>query len=174
MSTSYGAGICVGYKFLFEDALRPFEQKIGKTRFRMKKRFDPSTGKPIKPKKVYIERRQTVYVHDDLRTTDHLDDPGDEEVSTWDFLEKLAEKHGFQSVIYGYDSVDKRFVAFIPRKHPEESGDGVNDDRFEAGGDLKWSEVCGMTEELMELGKKLRSLGLEAGEPEVILTWNIS
>lgn len=174
MSTEYGASICVGFRFTFEEALKPFEKWTGKDKFRLKKRFDPDTGKELEPEKVYTSRKQKHHEFGEIRTSLE-EDMGEEDVTEHDFLEKVAEKIGAQVCVYGYaDNEEEYFAVFMPKKHPEDTNDGCDNGQFSASGNLSWAEVAGMADGLMALRRKLVKVGLKPQEPEVCLAWSIS
>lgn len=180
MSLDYSATLVVGFRFTVEKALEPFKVVVGKDRFEEQERFDPKSGKKVKPERVQVEFSRAKFVWKKIQTTDDEDDDNDDVseddyVGREDFLEKVAEANGFQTITYGYsDNDEEYFVVFMPKNHPKELNEGCDNGHFSADGNLSWSQVAEMGKDLMEVRKKLVKLGLKPGQPEVCLAWSIS
>jgi hypothetical protein len=180
MSIDYSASIVVGYRLTLEDALEPFEVKVGEDEFTEEDRFDPKTGKKVGTEKVRTASSYVKHVWKKISTTVDEEEPeagwpeDHEEVGDLDFLEKVAEANGFQCLNFGESSSDDWEVVFFPKNHPDDLTEGKDWGRLQVEGHLDWGQVCEMGKDLVELRKKLVKLGLKPGKPEIVLAASAS
>jgi len=160
MSEEGSSEICVGFFMTLEEALKPFlvtQDEIS----HLEDRFDPKTGKKIEPVKV-VDREKGVYAK--LPNSVELlvkDDDMPEE-----FLKFLRETLGILNIT-SFGGGDCTFIGFDVARANDYEDDTSYDPscHFSVGGSLKFTRVLEMIRPLSDLGKKLKDLGYEVGQP---------
>lgn len=163
MGLDYNFALRVGFSFKEKDFNKVFLKKeAGK--YHLEKRFDPRTGNPISPEKVWDEH-----------PSDHLEIAGERFESLMEFC-------------YESNWVEKHLQCEIERSDTEKYGDYLvnfyikppyKQNNVSMGnislqhGSISLEMFQQMLPQLTELKKKLEALGLSPGEPQIFVSYSV-
>ncbi len=152
--------IRVGFRLKYEDMVKPFLHKIGEE-FHMEPRFDQKTGKQIEDEKIVDKAGYNLYKIGDF-----------EYRNVYDLFSTIGASCRCNCGVFGSACVamEENDIVFTV-KMPKEIDTGMPG-MNSYGGSFLFKDIVILSDKLQELKRNLKSLGLEIGEPEVMLYWH--
>ena len=160
MGIYYSAHIVVGYRFIKNELLSPFEKHTTEF-YHMEKRFDQKTGEELPEVKVIDKESLTTYYLNNVNFDYH-----DE------FIEKLCTLIDCEYCTLGDLNGLESSIILSPNYDFQPYFLGDDFGKVEFGNSYKLSDIINLKEKLDVLKNKLQSLRLRVPEPGVFLAYS--
>lgn len=169
MSMEYEVALNVGYQVSQKEFQRVF-LKHYEGKFHLEPRFDAATGKEIEPKQIWDVKPRSVYEFDGLTEDGHTNRWGCHMASS-DFIRGVCERFGCvgkRSAGQEGDEGGLRAIFSVPI--PESKPFTYSVRMGIKYGTLSIASIPALLPQLETLRGRLKGVGLEVGEPEIIIS----